>query len=81
MGVKVKALEWSEAREPNKECSYNHMRAMTEFGTYSIEWKGWKEYDSFVVYLNVNTSSHLTTHWTERSQTLKRTSTAAFYHA
>lgn len=45
-GGVVKALEWSEHVPPSGEdCFYDHVRAKTPFGTYSIEWKSWKAYD------------------------------------
>ena len=52
MSNKFKPLVWSEEREPNKENNYNHVVAESSLGTYIIEWKGWKEYDSKVIFLN-----------------------------
>lgn len=39
-------LEWTEHQPPNSECPYNHTTALTPFGRFRIEWKGWKEFDS-----------------------------------
>lgn len=52
-GVKVKALEWSEHAPPDgKDCFYDHVMAVTPFGTYSIEWKGWKAHDPRTVFFH-----------------------------
>ena len=50
--VAVKALEWSEPSGPNgKEFCYDHVTANSSIGRYSIEWKGWKDYDDRTVFL------------------------------
>lgn len=35
-------LEWTENRQPNRECGYNHCIAETPFGRFLLTWKGWK---------------------------------------
>ena len=45
-------IEWSEEFEANTEIQYNHINADTPVGDFSIQWKGWKEWDSKCVYLN-----------------------------
>lgn len=52
LGLEVKKLEWSEHSEPNEECSYDHIFSETSIGKYQIEWKSWKYYDAYVVYLS-----------------------------
>lgn len=44
-------LEWSEQYDPNEDIRYNHVIADSVLGRFSIEWKGWKEYDSRCLYL------------------------------
>lgn len=51
-GSAIKAIEWSEEKQPCEDCRYNHVTGKTGLGEFSIEWKGWKDYDSRVVYLN-----------------------------
>lgn len=36
-------LQWSETKEPNKQCAYEHVTADSPLGTFVIEWKSWKE--------------------------------------
>lgn len=38
-----KKLAWSEDKQPNEYCPYNHAVAQTPFGRILITWKGWKE--------------------------------------
>lgn len=45
-------IEWSEEFEANTEIQYNHINANTPVGEFSIQWKGWEEWDSKCVYLN-----------------------------
>lgn len=45
-------IEWSEEFEANTTTRYNHIIANTPVGEFSIQWKGWKEWDSKCVYLN-----------------------------
>lgn len=40
-------LVWSEPKGPDGECPYDHCRAVTPFGVYSIEWKSWKDYPGY----------------------------------
>ncbi len=39
-------LKWSEEKESNKDCPYNHVTAETPFGNFLITWKSWKDNDS-----------------------------------
>ena len=45
-------IEWSEEFEANTTIRYNHMIAHTPAGEFSIQWKGWKEWDIRRVCLN-----------------------------
>jgi hypothetical protein len=45
-------LNWSEEQEPNNEIRYNHISAETPLGIASIEWKGWKNFPDFSVFIN-----------------------------
>jgi hypothetical protein len=49
-GVGVKALEWSDPSPPNDDCRYDHVVAATPWGPMRIEWKGWKQHDSYSVF-------------------------------
>lgn len=49
---RVPVLIWSEERKPSEgTCGYDHVVATTLFGDIRIEWKSWKEYDSYTVYM------------------------------
>ena len=39
-------LKWSERRDPDRDCSYNHVVAETPLGEIYVEWRGWKNYDT-----------------------------------
>lgn len=41
----VADLRWSEERQPDDSCWYNHVVADTPFGRFRITWKGWKDGD------------------------------------
>lgn len=43
-GGQQAAIEWSEVRNPDKDCSYHHVKGTTPFGPILITWKGWKDY-------------------------------------
>ena len=48
--MKPTTLKWSEEYPPQKDgIPYDHVTSKTPFGDISIEWKSWKQYDSFVV--------------------------------
>ena len=49
---KLAPVTWSEPQEPNERIRYTHVVAETALGTFTIQWKGWKENDSPCVYLN-----------------------------
>lgn len=46
------SLLWSKEQQPNTEIRYNHVISVTPLSNFTIEWKGWKEYDSKCVYLD-----------------------------
>lgn len=48
--MKVKQLIWSEPSPPNSRCSYDNVRSIGALFQYQIEWKSWKEHDSFTLY-------------------------------
>ena len=49
----IKPIEWGEPAPPNGNTRfYDHMIGKTPLGEYSIEWKSWKSYDDYVIYLN-----------------------------
>lgn len=52
--MKVKNIEWSEHFPPNSGVTsyYDHIIGETPFGTFQLEWKSWKKYDSFTISLN-----------------------------
>lgn len=50
--MKINPIKWSEASPPNEDCRYDHVTGTCPLGTYSIEWKSWKEYDSYCIYFN-----------------------------
>lgn len=43
-------LHWSDPCPPNDDCHYDHVKAVSPLGEYSIEWKSWKRDPAFVVY-------------------------------
>lgn len=45
-------LSWSEEYKPNETIRYNHILADSPIGKFSIEWKGWKENDDVMIYLD-----------------------------
>lgn len=45
----VKTLTWTELARPDETCRYDHCVAETPWGSYSIEWKSWKDYPSYIV--------------------------------
>lgn len=49
---RVAELNWSEQRKPTEgKCGYDHVVAPTLFGEIRIEWKEWKEHDTYTVYM------------------------------
>ncbi|CAH9013247.1 conserved hypothetical protein [Vibrio phage 495E54-1] len=45
-------MKWSEELPPNEKCRYNHVVYNCPIlGDIFIEWKGWKEYDSYDCYV------------------------------
>lgn len=49
--VQLAPLVWSLPQPPEAQCRYDHVRAVTALGTFSIEWKSWKAHDSFTLYV------------------------------
>ena len=53
--MNIKQLNWSAIQEPNEDIRYDHVLAKAGLlGTFSIEWKSWKDYPGYVCYLNGN---------------------------
>lgn len=52
--MRVKKIEWSEHFPPNsgKTSFYDHIIGETPFGSFQLEWKSWKTYDSCSILLN-----------------------------
>lgn len=49
----IKKLEWSEPAPPDGNYWYDHVTAESPFGTYSIQWKSWKEWgDDKTIFLD-----------------------------
>lgn len=50
--VNLKPLVWTDPAPPNaKGIRYDHVTAESPLGQYSIEWKSWKERDTYDMYL------------------------------
>ena len=47
----MKPLQWCDEREPNEDVHYHHVVAESPLGRITVEWKGWKKYDSRCVYV------------------------------
>lgn len=46
-------IQWTEPKPPSLTgCRYDHVTAVMPFGTFSIEWKGWKQRDLHTCYFN-----------------------------
>ena len=48
----MRPLQWSEQRDPFEGIRYNHVVASSAIGLISIEWKSWKEFDPYVVFID-----------------------------
>jgi hypothetical protein len=48
----IAPLVWTEPASPNDDIRYDHVTAATPFGRFSIEWKSWKQFDSYSVHLD-----------------------------
>lgn len=44
-------LKWTDPAPPNDSCPYDHITADSPLGKFRIEWKSWKKYDSYVLFL------------------------------
>jgi len=45
--MKAHPLKWTEHQPPNESSHYDHVTSQTPIGIFCIEWKSWKEYDSY----------------------------------
>lgn len=52
MSLDRKGFPFTEELEPSEHIRYNHVLLETPLGVVSIEWKGWKEYDPYTIYLD-----------------------------
>ena len=50
--TKTSVLVWSNEHEANESIRYNHVLADSPLGKFSIEWKGWKDHDSYCIYVD-----------------------------
>jgi len=52
--IKLKKFEWTEPAKPDggKNSFYDHVKCNTSLGDFQIEWKSWKEYDTYCLYFN-----------------------------
>lgn len=49
--AKIKTLEWKGPFPPDDYCPYDHSYADSPLGRFYIEWKSWKDYDNYDLYL------------------------------
>ncbi len=56
--MRVKQIKWSEERQPDKECMYNHVDGDTPLGKCVISWKGWKDSPDFEIEFGVCGPGH-----------------------
>jgi len=49
--AKLIPLQWSDHSPPNDSCHYDHVVCGTPLGTFRIEWKSWKDHDSYCLFL------------------------------
>lgn len=52
ISVRAAPLVWSAPTSPNERIRYDHVLAKSALGEFSIEWKSWKDYDDFGLYLD-----------------------------
>lgn len=51
--IKLKAFQWRGPAKPDgKTCFYDHVKCDTSLGDFQIEWKSWKEHDTYGLYFN-----------------------------
>lgn len=48
----VRSLEWSDPQPPSETLRYDHFKAESGLGVFTIEWKSWKTNDPFCLYLD-----------------------------
>lgn len=49
----VRMIEWGDHQKPNETCRYDHVVGKSGPVHFRIEWKSWKEFDDYVVYVGV----------------------------
>lgn len=49
---KIREIDWTDERKPDNDIRYNHVIGACGLGRFTIEWKSWKESDSFDVFFN-----------------------------
>ena len=52
--IKLKKFEWTEPAKSDggKNSFYDHVKCNTSLGDFQIEWKCWKDYDTYGLYFN-----------------------------
>ena len=50
--VKLVEISWGSEAPPDKDSRYNHVFGTHPLGKFCIEWKSWKESDSYTCYFN-----------------------------
>ena len=45
--IKPKNIIWSDEKDCDESCRYNHVRGTSGLGEFLITWKGWKKFPSF----------------------------------
>lgn len=50
--VKLVEISWGSEAPPDKDSRYNHVFGTHPLGKFCIEWKSWKELDSYTCYFN-----------------------------
>ena len=50
--VNLVEISWGSEAPPDKDSRYNHVFGTHPLGKFCIEWKSWKESDSYTCYFN-----------------------------
>ena len=50
--VNLVEISWGSEAPPDKDSRYNHVLGTHPLGKFCIEWKSWKESDSYTCYFN-----------------------------
>ena len=45
-------MNWSKELSPNEEVGYNHIKCHSPLGWLIIDWKGWKQYPIYDLWLD-----------------------------